>query len=109
MLAHADDLRAEIAIEGGDPALADAVLADWRRAPLDAADRALCAYAEKLTRTPGTINEADLRPLRAAGLDDGAIHHAFQVIGYFNYINRVADAVHVELEPEMPSYPDGSR
>ena len=26
-----------------------------------------------------------------------------------NYINRVADAVHVELEPEMPSYPDGSR
>jgi len=25
------------------------------------------------------------------------------------YINRVADAVHVELDPEMPSYPDGSR
>ena len=31
------------------------------------------------------------------------------VIAYFNYINRIADAVHVELEPEMPSYPDGSR
>ncbi len=109
MLSHADDLRAEIAVEGGDPALADAVLADWRAAPLDAADRALCSYAEKLTRTPGAMTESDLLPLRAAGLDDGAIHHAIQVIGYFNYINRVADAVHVELEPEMPPYPDGSR
>ncbi len=109
MLSHADDLRAEIAKEGGDTGLADAALADWRDAPLDAADRALCAYAEKLTRTPGAMTEADLQPLRDAGLDDGAIHHAIQVIGYFNYINRVADAVHVELEPEMPPYPDGSR
>ena len=55
------------------------------------------------------MTESDLLPLRAAGLDDGAIHHAIQVIGYFNYVNRVADAVHVELEPEMPPYPDGSR
>lgn len=109
MLGHADDLREEIAIEGGDPALADAILADWRHAGLNAADLALCAYAEKLTRTPAAMTEADLQPLRAAGLDDGAIHHAVQVIGYFNYINRVADAVHVELEPEMPPYPDGSR
>ncbi len=109
MLSHADDLRAEIATEGGDTTLADAILADWRRAPLDAADRALCAYAEKLTRTPASVTEADLQPLRAAGLDDAAIHHAIQVIGYFNYINRVADGVHVELEPDMPPYPDGSR
>ena len=109
MLSHADDLRAEIALEGGDPGLADVILTDWRNATLDAPDRALCAYAEKLTRTPGAMTEADLQPLRAAGLDDGAIHHAVQVIGYFNYINRVADAVHVALEPEMPPYPDGTR
>ena len=109
MLQHADDLRGEIALEGGDPSLADAVLADWRRAPLEPVDRALCAYADKLTRKPAAMTEADLQPLRAAGLDDGAIHHAVQVIAYFNYINRVADAVHVELEPEMPPYPDGSR
>ncbi len=109
MLQHADDLRAEIAREGGDHALADAVLADWRGAPLDPVDSALCAYAEKLTRMPAAMTEADLQPLRAAGLDDPAIHHAVQVIAYFNYINRIADAVHVELEPEMPPYPDGSR
>ena len=83
------------------------MLADGRGAALDPVDAALCAYAEKLTRMPA--GEADLQPLRAAGLDDPAIHHAVQVIAYFNYINRIADAVHVELEPEMPPYPDGSR
>ena len=109
MLQHADDLRAEIAREGGETGVADAVLVDWRRAPLEPVDSALCAYAEKLTRDPGAMTEADLEPLRAAGLGDRAIHHAIQVVSFFNYINRVADAVHVELEPEMPSYPDGSR
>ena len=109
MLQHADDLRAEIAREGGDTGLADAVLADWRTAALEPVDAALCAYAEKLTREPAAMTEADLRPLRAAGLGDEAIHLAVQVVSFFNYINRVADAVHVELEPEMPPYPDGTR
>ncbi len=47
----------------------------------------------------------DLAPLRALGLDDVALHDTIQVVAYFNYINRIADAVHVELEPEMPPYP----
>ena len=51
--------------------------------------------------------EADINALRAEGLDDLAIHDAIQVTSYFNYINRVAHAVHVELEPEMPPYPEG--
>ncbi|MBL6720314.1 MAG: hypothetical protein ISQ08_02785 [Planctomycetes bacterium] len=82
---------------------------DWRQVALSAEDAALCAFAEQLTRAPGEVREADLQRLRAAGLDDLALHRAVQVIGYFNYINRVADAVRVELEPEMPPYPDGGR
>lgn len=78
---------------------------DWRGAALDGPDRALCAYAEKLTRTPGAMERADVEALRDAGFDDRAIHDAIQVVSYFNYINRVADAVHVDLEPEMPPYP----
>lgn len=78
---------------------------DWRTASLDPVDAALCAYAEKLTRAPATMSAADLEPLRRAGLDDPAIHEAIQVIAYFNYINRVADAVHVDLEPDMLPYP----
>lgn len=92
-----------------DPAEREALLAalaeDWQAARLDEADRALCAYAVKLTERPADMSEADVEALRHVGFDDVAIHDAIQVIAYFNYINRVADAVHVELEPEMPAYP----
>ena len=66
---------------------------DWRTAELSALDAALCSYAQKLTLAPALMQSADLAPLRALGLDDAAIHDAIQVIGYFNYINRVADAL----------------
>jgi len=42
--------------------------------------------------------EADIERLRQHGFSDEAIHLAAQIIGYFNYINRVADALHVEDE-----------
>ena len=40
----------------------------------------------------------DIITLRQLDLDDRAIHDATQVISYFNYINRIADALHVEQE-----------
>jgi alkylhydroperoxidase family enzyme len=45
------------------------------------------------------------------GLDDRAIHDAIQVIAYFNYINRIAEGVGTDLEPEWEprSYPPGDR
>jgi alkylhydroperoxidase family enzyme len=46
------------------------------------------------------VSAADLEALRQHGLDDAAIHDAIQVIAYFNYINRVADGVGIEDEPE---------
>lgn len=71
---------------------------DWRHADLGAADRALCAFADKLTREVTTMTAADLDELRGHGLDDAAIHDAAQVISYFNYINRVAESLGVDLE-----------
>ena len=62
--------------------------------------RALCGFAVKLTREPAAVARADVDALRPHGLDDAAIHDAIQVIAYFNYINRVADAVGIEDEPE---------
>lgn len=76
----------------------DSIARDWRSAPLSPVDQALCAYAEKLTRSPSDMGEQDVEGLRAAGLDDVAIHDATQIIGFFNYINRVADALGVEPE-----------
>ena len=52
------------------------------------------------------MSEADVQRLREAGFDDVAIHDAVQVTAYFNYINRVAHAVHVDLEPEMEPEPE---
>jgi uncharacterized peroxidase-related enzyme len=77
------------------------VKTDWRTAGLSAADQALCTWAEKLTRTPAACSAADVAALRTAGFSDVAIHDAAQAIAYFNYINRVADCLGVDLEPEM--------
>jgi alkylhydroperoxidase family enzyme len=44
----------------------------------------------------------DLDALRESGLADDGIHDAVQVIGYFNYISRIADALGVETETFIP-------
>ena len=62
--------------------------------------RALCDYAIKLTAAPATVGAADADALRGHGWDDAAIHDAIQVVSYFNYINRVAESVGIEDEPE---------
>jgi alkylhydroperoxidase family enzyme len=64
----------------------------------------LCAFAEKVTRNPGQLDAPDIEVLREAGLDDRAIHDATQIIAYFNYINRVADALGVEKETFIPPW-----
>ena len=107
MHAHLDDLRAEVADlpEGERERLLADLAQDWRRASLDEVDRALCAFAEKLTRAPASMAAADVQALRAAGLDDVAVHDAVQVVSYFNYVNRVADGLDVDPEPGMPPRP----
>jgi uncharacterized peroxidase-related enzyme len=70
----------------------------WRKASLNAADYALCAYAEKLSLSPAEMSEDDINRLREHGFEDRAIHDAIQVISYFNYINRIADGLDVALE-----------
>ena len=68
--------------------------------------RALCDFAVALTARPAAVGPADVAALRAEGWDDRAIHDAIQVIAYFNYINRVAEAVGIDPEPDRPE-PDG--
>lgn len=75
---------------------------DWRVAPLDARERALCAWAEKLTLAPGAMTHADADALRASGWDDREIHDACQVVAYFNYVNRIANGLGVDPEPATP-------
>lgn len=62
--------------------------------------RSLLAHAIKLTEAAPTCSRADVAALRAAGATDVEIHATVQVAAYFNYINRVADALGVDPEPD---------
>ena len=73
--------------------------ADWRTAPLSAPDRALAAYADDLTRAPGAPARPRLAALRAAGFVDVDLLRATEIVGYFNFVNRLASGLGVELEP----------
>ena len=64
-------------------------------------ERALCEYASVLTRAPAAVGEAELAPLREAGLDDRAILDLAHVIGFFAYANRLVDGLGCELEAGM--------
>ena len=68
---------------------------------LDEKHGALLAYARKLTTEPAKCRQDDVIALRDVGASDEEIHATVQVASYFNYINRVADALGVDLEPEM--------
>ena len=67
-------------------------------ADISTQDKALCEYAEKLPLNPSAMKQEDVEMLRRNGFGDRAIHDATQVIGYFNYINRVADALNIDYE-----------
>jgi len=54
----------------------------------------------KVTHASREVRQEDIDELRALGWSDAAISDAIQVIAYFNYINRVADAVGIDPEPE---------
>jgi uncharacterized peroxidase-related enzyme len=68
---------------------------DHTQANLDPADRAMLDFAVKLTREPAKLSPADLDRLRAVGFDDTAILQITLIAAWFNYINRVADALGV--------------
>lgn len=81
-----------------DRALAAAIGEDHTTAHLGERERAILDYAVKLTRRPGKMDSGDVDALREAGLDDSEILDVCQVTAYFNYVNRLADGLGVELE-----------
>lgn len=77
----------------GDPVTSDLVAVNWRQAELDERQQAMAEYAELLTRAPGSVDDSDLEPMRAVGMDEHEILEAVQVIGMFNMTNRVSSAL----------------
>ncbi|MCA9278462.1 MAG: peroxidase-related enzyme [Phycisphaeraceae bacterium] len=61
-------------------------------------ERALLVYAEKLTRSPASVQQSDVDAMRGTGLSDREILDAAQVIGYFSYANRIVLGLGAALE-----------
>ena len=75
-----------------------AIERDYREAQLSPRERAMLDYAVKLTVTPSEMGQADVQQLREVGLSDVAILDVCQVSAYYNYVNRLAEGLGVELE-----------
>jgi uncharacterized peroxidase-related enzyme len=81
-----------------DEALVSALRTDFRTASISDQDRTMLEYVVTLTEDATRIGPGDHARLRAAGFDDRGILQVTLIASWFNYINRVADALGVGRE-----------
>lgn len=78
-----------------DDELVAALRQDYTRAPISQQDRVMLDYVVKLTKDATRCSPEDHELLRKAGFDDRGILQITLIASWFNYINRVADALGV--------------
>ena len=78
--------------------MVEALKKDYAAAPINQQERVMLDYVVKLTRDATHIQKDDHNRLRSAGFDDKAILQITLIASWFNYINRVADALGVGRE-----------
>jgi alkylhydroperoxidase family enzyme len=78
-----------------DHALVAALEEDYTRAPISEQDHVMLDYVVQLTRDATRLSPSDHERLRAVGFDDRGILQITLIASWFNYINRVADALGV--------------
>jgi uncharacterized peroxidase-related enzyme len=81
-----------------DAEMVEALRADYRTAPIALQDRVMLDYVVKLTKDATRCSPEDLAGLREVGFDDRGILQITLIASWFNYINRVADALGVGRE-----------
>ena len=81
-----------------DKDLVDALEKDYTAAPITPQERVMLDYVVKITKDATKVWKDDHERLRAAGFDDKAILQITLIASWFNYINRVADALGVGRE-----------
>ena len=80
----------------------DAVLADFRTAPIDDRHKALFAFIEKMNRESNRLRAEDLQAAMAAGWSEEALYDAITVCALFNFYNKWIDATGVsDMTPEL--------
>jgi uncharacterized peroxidase-related enzyme len=86
-----------------DEQLVQQVKEDYKKASVDEKTMAMLDYAVKLTRKPSSVKGEDVEMLRQYGFTDRAILDICQIASYFNFVNRMAEGLGVQLEDEMKS------
>jgi len=79
-----------------------ALVEDYEKAPLTAQDRTMLDYVTVVTKDATRVTPAHHARLREAGFDDRGILQITLIASWFNYINRVADALGVGRGPAEP-------
>lgn len=75
--------------------MVEALQRDYNSAPISEQDRTMLDYVVKLTKDATKVSPDDHDKLRATGFDDRGILQITLIASWFNYINRVADALGV--------------
>jgi len=91
MVSHAEFLR-KVTLDDG---LVEALRTDWRAAPISDVERVMIEYVMQITEDATRITPEHHERLRAVGFDDRGILQITLIASWFNYINRVADALGV--------------
>ena len=81
-----------------DKGLVEALENDYTTAPISSQDRVMLDYVVKLTKDATKVWKDDIDRLRSVGFDDRGILQITLIASWFNYINRVADALGVGRE-----------
>ena len=79
----------------GNRSLVDAVLNDYRTAPIGDREKALFAFIEKMNRESSRLRKEDLEEAKAAGWSEEALYDAITVCALFNFYNKWIDATGV--------------
>jgi uncharacterized peroxidase-related enzyme len=95
LLSDVKQLRERARQEVASGAVTPALETDYTTAPLTPAERVMADYVVQLTKDATKIQPKDHERLRAAGFNDQAILQMTLIASFFNYINRVADALGV--------------
>lgn len=88
-------------METGNHTLVKHLKSDPANAPLEPQDKAMIDFALKLTREPSTVKRGDLELLKQRGFSEEQVVDIVLITCNFNFMDRLADGLGVELDPHM--------
>jgi uncharacterized peroxidase-related enzyme len=101
VVAHGAILR----VRAKNPQLADQIAANWRKADITKRQKAMLAFALKVTERANEVDEGDRTELHDAGFDDEAIWDIAAIAAFFSMSNRLANVA--DLRPNDAFYAMG--